>query len=137
MLIRLLLQKHCILNPLQVVSDGDEAIAYLQGEGPYTDHFRYPMPILFLLDLRMPRMDGMTVLRWMKTHQGSAVTTIVLTAFQDLVKMKEAYQLGVKSFLTKPLHEEDFRNVISGINGIAIENPVLHPLASRADPPRT
>jgi CheY-like chemotaxis protein len=119
LLTRILLKQCRILNPLHVVRDGDEAILYLQGEGPYADHSRYPTPVFLLLDLRMPRMDGMEVLRWMKAHQGAAVPTFMLTAFQDLNLMNEAYQLGAKSFLTKPLHERDFCSLLASYNGIS------------------
>ncbi len=109
-----------ILNPLHVVDDGDEAIQYLQGEGPYADHLRCPSPIFFLLDLRLPRVGGLEVLHWMKAHRECAVTTFVLTAFQDLNLMNEVYQLGAKSFLTKPLHERDVTSLLCTQNGVSV-----------------
>jgi CheY-like chemotaxis protein len=121
LLIKELLEKCKVWNPLQVVPGGNEAICYLKGEGQYADIVRYPMPILFLLDLRMPRTDGMAVLRWMQAHPESAVPTFMLTAFQDLKLMQEAYQLGIRSFLTKPLEERDFCSLLSRSNGIRME----------------
>jgi CheY-like chemotaxis protein len=118
LLTEILLKQCRVLNPLQVVHDGDEAVLYLRGEGPYSDHMRFPAPVFLLLDVRMPRMDGMEVLRWMKGHQAAAVHTFMLTAFQDLNLMNEAYQLGAKSFLTKPLHERDFCSMICSHVGI-------------------
>jgi len=109
-----------VLNPLQVVQDGDEAIDYLQGRTPYTDYAKYPVPILMLLDLRMPRVNGLEVLRWMRGRQEFAVPTFVLTAFQDLNLMNEVYQLGAKSFLTKPMHERDFTSLLCVQNGIRV-----------------
>ena len=119
LLTQILLKQCRVINPLQVVRDGDEAVLYLRGEGPYSDHFRYPAPVFLLLDVRMPRMDGMEVLRWMRGHQGAAVPTFMLTAFQDLNLMNEAYQLGAKSFLTKPLHERDFCSMVCSHSGIS------------------
>lgn len=119
-LMQLQLEMCTVLNPLQVVRAGDEAIAYLSGEGKYADHRRYPAPILLLLDLRMPNVDGLEVLHWMRAHQEFAVVTYVLTAFKDLKMMHEAYQLGAKSFLTKPLDERDFSNLVCSFNGIKL-----------------
>ena len=51
-------------NPLQVVTDGEQAIAYLAGESSYADRQRYPLPILILLDLKLPRKSGFDVLGW-------------------------------------------------------------------------
>ena len=119
-LTQMMMQKCRILNPLHVVDDGDQAILYLQGSGIYSDNSRYPVPIVFLLDLRMPRVGGLDVLRWMRDHQEFAVNTFVLTAFQDLTLMNEVYQLGAKSFLTKPLHERDFTSLLCIQNGIGI-----------------
>src|SRR2546426_1139606 len=69
-----------IANPLAVVRDGEEAIAYLKGEGPYGDRALYPLPVLMLLDLKMPRTDGFQVLRWMRLQPNFiALPVIVLT----------------------------------------------------------
>jgi CheY-like chemotaxis protein len=134
LLTQLMFKKCRVLNPLHVVEDGDQAILYLQGKGPYADISRYPMPILFLLDLRMARVGGLDVLRWMRDHQEFAVSTFVLTAFQDLNLMNDVYQLGAKSFLTKPLHERDFTSLLCIQNGISVgpNNPRFTTLV--ADP---
>jgi CheY-like chemotaxis protein len=120
LLMKHLLEKCKVLNPLQVVRDGDEAICYLKGEGQYADHARYPMPILLLLDLRMARVGGLDVLKWMQTQPHPAIITIVLTGFQDLKLMNEAYQLGARSFLTKPLEEHEFCALICSYRGVEI-----------------
>ncbi|HWY77595.1 MAG TPA: response regulator [Verrucomicrobiae bacterium] len=132
LLTQLMIQKCRIWNPLHVVDDGDQAIMYLQGKGLYADNSRYPVPILFMLDLRMSRVGGLEVLRWMRDHQEFAVNTFVLTAFQDLNLMNEVYQLGAKSFLTKPLHERDFTSLLCIQNGISIapNNPRFSAIAS-------
>ena len=55
-----------IRNPVEIVRDGDEAIAYLKGEGKFSDRTKYPLPALMLLDLNMPRRDGFQVLDWIR-----------------------------------------------------------------------
>src|SRR6266699_1280270 len=66
LLLRRAFAKANLLNPLQVVPNGDEAIAYLQGEGKYANRDEYPVPALVLLDLKMPRKDGFEVLDWIR-----------------------------------------------------------------------
>ena len=65
-LIRRAFQKANILNPLQVVRNGDEALAYLHGDGEYANRAEYPLPTLLLLDLKMPRKNGFDVLEWIR-----------------------------------------------------------------------
>ena len=89
---------------LQVTRDGDEAIGYLQGKGEYGDRDRHPFPNLLLLDLKMPRMGGIEVLRWIKRQpQLKALRVIVLTSSEDISDVNEAYEVGANSFLVKPL----------------------------------
>src|SRR6185369_2864549 len=59
-------KKGRFLNPLKIVHDGAEAIAYLSGDGAYANCAEYPLPGLLLLDIRMPREDGFQVLRWVR-----------------------------------------------------------------------
>jgi CheY-like chemotaxis protein len=101
-------EKGRILNPLFVVRDGEEAINYLTGIFPFSDRVRFPIPVVLLLDLKMPRVDGFEVLRWLKTQPGLVTTrVVVLTSSEDIRDVRKAYQLGANSFLVKPL---DFRN---------------------------
>jgi CheY-like chemotaxis protein len=55
---------------LQVVGDGDKAVAYLGGQGPYADRGRHPLPVLILLDLKLPRRSGLEVLDWLRGRDG-------------------------------------------------------------------
>jgi CheY-like chemotaxis protein len=97
-------------NPLFVVWNGEEAIAYLSGTGKYSNRDEYPLPDLLLLDLKMPRVDGFEVLKWVRQQPGLApLRILVLTSSNELRDVNRAYQLGANSFLVKPL---DFQDVI-------------------------
>jgi CheY-like chemotaxis protein len=80
------------------------------GAGVYANRAEYPLPDLFLLDLKMPRVNGFEVLEWLRDQPGlAALRVLVLTSSEDLRDVNRAYQLGANSFLVKPL---DFQNVI-------------------------
>src|SRR5687768_9910789 len=72
-------RKAHVPNPIQVVSDGSEAVAYLSGQGRFADRQRYPMPLLLLLDLRMPKSTGYDVLNWLakQSHLEGLHTAVV------------------------------------------------------------
>jgi CheY-like chemotaxis protein len=110
-LIRKAFEKAGIRNPLCIVRNGEEAINYLTGVGRFSDRLCYPLPALFLLDLKMPGTDGFDVLRWLKTQPDLApLRVVVLTSSEDIRDVNKAYQLGANSFLVKPL---DFHNTIA------------------------
>jgi CheY-like chemotaxis protein len=88
---------------LVVVRDGEEAIEYLRGDGPFGDRGRHPLPDLLLLDLKMPRVTGLEVLKWIKRHKDSArIPTIMLSGSGLEADVEEAYRLGVNTYFTKP-----------------------------------
>ena len=99
-----------IKNPIQVLSDGEEAIAYLSGSGKYSNRQEYPLPELILLDLKMPKVDGFEVLKWTRTHpEVSRLRVVVLTSSDDIRDVNLAYKLGANSFLVKPM---DFNHYV-------------------------
>jgi len=94
--------------PLKVVRDGEEAIRYLAGDAQYADRTRYPLPSLFLLDLKMPLKDGFEVLRWIKQEPRlKDIPVIVLTLSNRIKDVNQAYALGAYSFLIKSTDFED------------------------------
>src|SRR5689334_18954931 len=99
-LIRRAFEKAHILNPLQHVRNGREAIAYLSGEGPYENRAEFPVPELLLLDLKIPEMDGFEVLRWVRQQPAlGALRVVVLTCSADVHDVNFAFQLGANSFM--------------------------------------
>jgi len=98
-----------MFNPLYVVRDGEEAIDFLKGEGKFSNRDEYPLPDLLLLDLKMPRIDGFEVLKWVRQESGlNSLRIIVLTSSQHMADVNAAYRLGANSFLVKPLDFDRF-----------------------------
>lgn len=92
-----------IINPLHVVEDGQEAVDYLSGKGIYADRLSHPLPAVVFLDLKLPIRMGLDVLAWIRGQQEFANTVVVvLTSSNEPSDLKEAYRLGVNSYLVKP-----------------------------------
>ena len=90
------------------VKDGQEAIAYLQGEGKYQDRQQFPFSSLMLTDLKMPGMDGYALLKWLHSHpECNVIPTIVLSSSALQKDVKQAYELGADAYLVKPGAPED------------------------------
>jgi CheY-like chemotaxis protein len=103
-------------NPVHIVNDGHQVMEYLKGEGAYQNREKFPLPALLLLDLRMPQMDGFEVLRLVQGNpQFASMPILVITGFQNVRQLSEAYRLGARSFLTKPINTRDLRNAIDGL----------------------
>jgi CheY-like chemotaxis protein len=116
LLIQRALAKANLVNPLRIVRDGDEAIAYLSGQGPYGDRNRYPLPSLILLDLKLPRKSGLEVLEWIRSDPALRVLPVVaLTSSAETSDIERAYALGVNSYLVKPLGFEDLLDLVKSL----------------------
>ena len=96
-------QKTNIANPLRVVRDGEEAVAYLSGQEPYADRDRHPMPVLLLLDLKLPRKSGFEVLQWLRQQSRlKRLPVVVMTSSNQNPDINKAFDLGANSYLVKP-----------------------------------
>src|SRR6516162_8868594 len=97
-------------NPVQVVRSGEEAMAYLSGTGKYSNRAEYPLPILILLDLKLPCTDGFQVLSWIRQQNGiRGLPVVVLTSSNDKADVARAYRLGANTYFVK---EVDFNNSV-------------------------
>jgi CheY-like chemotaxis protein len=96
------MDKAGVANPIQVVTDGQQAIDYLGGAGKFADRDLYPFPALVLLDLKLPHVMGLEVLRWISGQPEMALVVLLLTASSEEADIAAAYRLGAKAFLTKP-----------------------------------
>ncbi len=98
------LQESRLLNEVRFVQDGEELMAYLNRTGPYSDVKKYPTPGMILLDLNMPRKDGREALKEIKGSETlRQIPVIVLTTSKAEEDIFRSYNLGVNSFITKPV----------------------------------
>jgi CheY-like chemotaxis protein len=103
LLTQIAFEKARLANPLQVVQDGEEAIDYFKGEGKFTERAQFPLPILLLLDLKMPKANGFQVLEWLrKQPEFARVPVAIMTASDHDPHISRAYELGADSYLRKP-----------------------------------
>jgi CheY-like chemotaxis protein len=97
-----------ISKTLRVAYTGDEAIAYLAGEGKFSNREDYPFPDLVLLDLKMPGKTGFDVLRWMRSEPTTKdLRVIVMTGSEDTAAVNRAYKMGATSFIVKSATPEE------------------------------
>lgn len=88
---------------LRFVNSGEEAIAYLRGEGRFADRAQYQYPSFLLTDLKMPRGDGFSILKFLQTTPESAIVpTVVFSASGDTDDINTAYRLGASAYIEKP-----------------------------------
>jgi len=105
------------LGLLQVVGDGEAAVAYLSGVGVYADREKYPLPILLLLDLKLPLKSGLEVLAWVRQQsQVARLLVVVLTSSRETVDLKRAYALGTNSYLVKPVAFNALLEMVQSLN---------------------
>lgn len=93
-------------NTLKLVTNGDQAIDYLDGKGGFTDRDQSPFPDLVFLDLKLPGRDGFDVLRWLRKEKQSDVPVAVLTSSPEEVDRRRARELGAEAYLIKPPTKE-------------------------------
>lgn len=92
-----------ITNPLEVVTDGQQAMDYLAGEREYANRERYPLPFIVFLDLKLPCIHGFDVLAWMRQRpELNCVIVVVLTSSAEERDHERAYSLGARSYVVKP-----------------------------------
>lgn len=103
-------------NPLHEVSDGEEAIAYLQGIGKFADRRLFPLPAVMLLDLNMPRKNGFEVLKWVRADAGlRRLSVIVMSASQREEDISRAFDLGATAYLVKPGTQPELVEMMSSL----------------------
>ena len=119
------LAEHNLANKVIVVHDGAEALDYLHRRGEFSARGN-GNPIFVLLDLKMPKVDGLEVLRQMKTTETlKTIPTIMLTSSREAPDLAKCYELGVNAYVVKPVDFHDFIKAVKdlGVFWAAINEP--------------
>jgi CheY-like chemotaxis protein len=125
------LEKAGLASALRVAEDGQEAIDYLRGEGKFADRGRFPMPALVFLDLKLPRVMGMEVLKWMREQPAlSTMVVVMLTSSQQRSDIEKACALGANSYLVKPSNPLELNEIVEGVKRYWLQ--LNHPTVTMA-----
>ncbi|MFN6561886.1 MAG: response regulator [Nostoc sp. ChiSLP01] len=117
LLLQRALRKANILNPVQVVNDGDAAVMYLSGQESYGDRTRYPLPVLILLDLKLPRRSGIEVLMWLREQPKlKRLPVVVLTSSKEYTDINNVYDIGVNAYIVKPVAFNELVEIMMTLN---------------------
>jgi CheY-like chemotaxis protein len=107
------LRKLGVQNPILCLEEGRDAIRYFQGEPPYDDRTKFPLPSILFLDLKLPAITGWDVLDWIKGLQMKKECEIfIYSVISSVDDVKRVYSLGADSFIKKPVREVDLINLL-------------------------
>lgn len=110
-------KKNNIANPLYIVKDGEECMEYLQQRGRYSAADSAPRPGIVLLDIKMPKLDGLAVLERIRADPKlSRLPVIILTSSKIEEDRLRSYDLGANAFITKPVGFDNFSEAVKTIN---------------------
>lgn len=121
------LKKNNLANRLHWVKDGAEALEFISADGAYTVRQAANVPKVVLLDLKLPKVDGLEVLRRLKSDALTKnIPTVILTSSKEERDLVETYNLGVNSYVVKPVEFEDFVRAVAevGLYWLLINKPV-------------
>lgn len=110
------LRKANLANHIQVARDGEEAIEFIFCEGPYSNRKIEDKPKVILLDLKLPKIDGLEVLERIKNDERTKdIPVVVLTSSREQKDVIESYQLGVNSYIVKPVSFDQFIEAVRNL----------------------
>ena len=111
------MKKMGIANPIHVATDGQQAIAYLGGVGPFGDRRKFPLPCLVLLDLKLPYVMGLEVLRWIRKEPAtSTLPVVMLSASAEEADIAASYRLGANAFMCKPPEASKLEAMVKAVS---------------------
>jgi DNA-binding response OmpR family regulator len=119
------MKKAGVANPINVATDGRQAIDYFKGVGKFADRELFPLPCLVLLDLKLPYVMGLEVLKWIRSNALESQVVIILSASAESADVATAYRLGANAFLTKPSEASNLESMVEAIKDFWLEHNVL------------
>jgi CheY-like chemotaxis protein len=120
------LRQEKLANHIEVARDGEEALDYLFCRGPYAQRSFEQPPRVVLLDLKLPKVDGMEVLREIKKDpRTKAIPVVILTASREELDVANGYCLGANGYIQKPVDFDSFRNIVKqlGLYWLVVNQP--------------
>jgi two-component system response regulator len=118
------LKKSNVLNPVVVAHDGAEALDFLFARGRFSDRAAEPLPQLTLLDLKLPKVDGLEVLRAVRADERTRLLpVVVLTSSLEEQDLVQSYRLGANSYVRKPV---DFAQFVEAVRQLGLYWLVLN-----------
>lgn len=110
------LRRHNLANNIHWVKDGEQALEFMFRTGTYESRPSAALPRLVLLDLKMPKVDGIEVLRKLKAHAATqTIPVVIMTSSNEEKDVVASYRLGVNSYIVKPVRFEDFVETVAKI----------------------
>ena len=115
-LVKRAIRKAKLAISLQVVGNGEEAVSYLMREGDYADTERYPLPTLILTNLKMPRMNGIELLIWVKQQPNlKDIPVIVMSSSEEPDEVSQVTDLGANAHFVKPLSVDALAKILKSL----------------------
>jgi len=113
-------------NPLHVACDGQQAIDYVEGQGKFSDRAEFPVPYLVLLDLKLPHVKGLDVLKRIREGEGPKPIVVILSSSKNATDVSGAYVLGANAYLAKPTDFESLVKLVGSISDFWLTHNVVN-----------
>lgn len=110
------LKKHGVANSIQIIKDGEEALEYISATGRYVERDVNKKPKVILLDLKLPKVSGLEILKELKSKEHTkTIPVVVLTSSREEKDMIESYNYGVNSYVVKPINFDSFSEAVAAL----------------------
>ena len=127
------MKKAGVLNPIRVASDGRQAIDYFKDTGKFADRQAFPLPCLVMLDLKLPHVMGLDVLKWIRQRPGVPTIVVILSSSKEEGDIETAYRLGANAYLFKPSDTRKLQDMAKSIKDFWLTQNIPPPESHETD----